>query len=272
MSTKLICSDIDGTLLNKERELSERTINIIKKLSQIPFILISSRMPKAMQHLQEELGISHLPMIAYNGALIIDQNKILHSTEIPISSINKIVNFCKNTSLHISLYHNNEWYVPELDFWAKREWNNTKVKPSVQELNLTVKKWGEEQKGAHKIMIMGEEKEIDLLEKWLENNVSKSIIGYRSKASYLEIAPKVISKKTAIQALFKHKYSDISFAETTAFGDNYNDIEMLKAVNMGVAVSNAKAEVLAIADAVTNSNKEDGVAVFLEEMYSKLSK
>ena len=87
MKTKLICSDIDGTLLNKERELSERTITAIKSNSHFPFILISSRMPKAMVHLQEELSISHLPLIAYNGGLILDNNKVLHSTEIDTTSI-----------------------------------------------------------------------------------------------------------------------------------------------------------------------------------------
>jgi hydroxymethylpyrimidine pyrophosphatase-like HAD family hydrolase len=51
MKTKLICSDIDGTLLNKDRELSTRTIATIKNHRDISFILISSRMPQAMVHL-----------------------------------------------------------------------------------------------------------------------------------------------------------------------------------------------------------------------------
>ena len=267
MNTKLFCSDIDGTLLNKDRELSARTIKVIKKLSNIPFILISSRMPKAMLYLQEELGTSHLPVIAYNGALIMEQKKVLHSTEIKIKQIREITNFCKSTNLHISLYHNNEWCVPELDYWAKREWNNTKVKPKVQEIKLTLKNWEEEQKGAHKIMIMGEEKEIDLLEKWIKHNISSSIIGYRSKPTYLEIAPIEVSKETAIKELLSYKYSNISFSNITAFGDNYNDIEMLKSVGIGVAVANAKKEILNIADAITDSNKKDGVAIFLEKEY-----
>ena len=58
MQIKLICSDIDGTLLNKDRELSKRTISAVKNISPTPFILISSRMPQAMSHLQEELMIS----------------------------------------------------------------------------------------------------------------------------------------------------------------------------------------------------------------------
>ena len=55
--------------------------------------------------------------------------------------------------------------------------------------------------------------------------------------------------------------------DVVAFGDNYNDIEMLKSVGLGVAVSNANLEVLAIADKVTDTNRNDGVAKILEELF-----
>ena len=265
MKTKLFCSDIDGTLLNKDRELSERTITAIKKHSEIPFILISSRMPKAMVHLQEELNTENLPVIAYNGALILDQKEVLHSTEIGVDTIREIVNISTETDLHISLYHKDEWYVPDLDFWAKREWNNTKVEPKVQSLIQTLAKWEQENKGAHKIMLMGNEQEIDLLEEWIEGDKNKSIVAYRSKPTYLEIAPRSVSKKTAIQELIQQKYPKIKFSEITAFGDNYNDMEMLKFVGVGVAVANAKKEVLELADIITDTNKNDGVAKYLEK-------
>ncbi len=98
MNIQLICSDIDGTLLNIDRELSKKTIEEIKRLAPTPFILISSRMPKAMTHLQKELNISHLPLIAYNGGLIIDNGHIIDSTEISIETIEKIYLFIKNTT------------------------------------------------------------------------------------------------------------------------------------------------------------------------------
>ena len=64
---KIIFSDIDGTLLNGDRTLSEATIRQVKRLKNtIPFILVSSRMPDQMYHLQKDLGIEGLPIIAYN--------------------------------------------------------------------------------------------------------------------------------------------------------------------------------------------------------------
>lgn len=265
MNIQLICSDIDGTLLNKDRQLSKKTIEQVKRLHHIPFILISSRMPKAMVHLQEELENTQLPLIAYNGGLIIDNGKIIDTTEISQEVAESIASFCKETSVHVSLYHNDEWYVPSMDYWAKREGNNTKVTPTVQEISTTLANWKTEGKGAHKIMCMGDEKELDSLVEHIKNNHSEEIIGYRSKPTYLEISHQKISKKTAIETLVQSYFPNVKLDNILAFGDNYNDIEMLKSVKMGVAVANAKDEVLSIADAVTKTNKEDGVALFLEK-------
>lgn len=266
---QLICSDIDGTLLNKERQLSDKTIAEIKQLSHLPFVLISSRMPRAMFHLQQELGITNLPIIAYNGGLIIENGIVLDTTEIDMDITKSIADFCKNTEIHISLYHKDEWYVPAMDYWAKREENNTKVTPIVKPIVETIKKWGNERKGAHKIMCMGDENEIDSLVSFIRENFDKTIIGYRSKPTYLEISHKDISKKTAIITMLKEKYTSVKMENIMAFGDNYNDIEMLKSVGVGVAVKNAKPEVLEIAKYNTVSNINDGVALFLENYFFK---
>lgn len=266
MTYKLICSDIDGTLLNKDRELSTATIREINRLSHIPFILISSRMPKAMRHLQEVIGNTETPIIAYNGGLILTQNGIIHSTEINNEILESILNKSINTSIHISLYHADEWFVPSLDFWANREINNTKVLPEVKSNLDVLQSWKNENKGAHKIMCMGDEQEIDFLYKTLEAEHNDEIILYRSKSTYIEISHRAISKKTALETLINHSYPNIAMHEVIAFGDNYNDIEMLKAVGLGVAVKNANEDVLKIAKRVTDTNKNDGVAKILAEL------
>ena len=263
MNIKCICSDIDGTLLNKDRELSCATIEQIQRLSHIPFILISSRMPKAMRHLQKELGILHVPLIAYNGGLIIDNGEIIDTTEIEISIIEKLFDFISKTSLHFSLYHRDEWYVPSMDYWAKRESNNTKVTPLIQPIQNTLKNWKAENKGAHKIMVMGDADELDTVVSLIAEVFADEIIGYRSKDTYLEIAHKSISKKTAIEILLNSHYPTLNLNEVLAFGDNYNDIEMLKSVGIGVAVENSNEAVLKIANVITASNKDDGVAKYL---------
>ena len=69
---------------------------------------------------------------------------------------------------------------------------------------------------------------------------------YHSKSTYLEIAPKEISKASALQLLLDQLYG-IDLSEVIAFGDNYNDIELFQAVGLGIAVGNARDEVKAVA-------------------------
>jgi len=269
MQYKLICSDIDGTLLNKDRALSKRTIEAIMNLKDIPFILISARMPSAMRYLQEQLSIEGLPMIAYNGGLVLDGvgEKVvaLSSVEVPMRVTQAIVQFNQKPQLHTSLYHSDEWYVPELDYWAKREWNNTKVEPTVSNLNQVCEDWSSRNIGPHKIMCMGEPSSIDELAKFLNINHKEEVNFYRSKDTYLEISSKQISKFSAIELLLEKKFA-CDLSEVMAFGDNYNDVEMINGVGHGVAVANARKETLAVANQITAKNTEEGVALVLESL------
>lgn len=267
MSYKIVFSDIDGTLLNKERELSPLTIDVLRQLQkEVPVVLISSRMPEAMRHLQHQLEIAQQPLICYNGGLILVDNKTISSTEIPVPVINALHQYNKDIGCHISLYHNDEWYVPAMDHWAKREKANTKVTPEVLPAGEVLSKWKEEQKGAHKIMCMGEEKNIDLIVQYLSENFGKQLHLYRSKSTYLEIANREVSKLTGINILLKDHFH-LDLEDAIAFGDNFNDYEMLKAVGMGIAVGNAKPEILEIAREITHHGKEDGVAKSLQKLF-----
>ena len=267
MSWKIIFTDIDGTLLNKDRELSALTLKTFRELQkQLPIILISSRMPQAMQHLQEELHISHQPLICYNGALVIVDGKVTSSTEIPWETIKSLHEFNLEHKCHLSLYNNTDWFVPEEDYWAKREENNTKVTPVIKPFEEVLAEWKSDQKGAHKIMAMGEKYKIDSIEKFLFKNHKEELHLYRSKDTYLEIANKEVSKLTAIKLLLKSHFL-LTLEESIAFGDNYNDYEMLKAAGMGIAVGNARPEILEIAKKVTAHGKEDGVAKSLQEFF-----
>lgn len=260
MQYKIIFTDIDGTLLNQDRALSKKTIDTVKAVREkLPFILISARMPSAMRYLQEELEINSLPIICYNGGLILVNDQPISSTEIPLNIIKDLTNFNNSINSHISLYHHDEWYVPEYDFWAKREENNTRVTPEVMPHTQVIEKWQKDNKGAHKIMAMGTEEQIDAIRDYLQANFSEHLNLYRSKSTYLEIAHKDISKFRAIKILLENHYK-YSTEETIAFGDNYNDVEMIDGVGYGVAVANARQEVLNVANLVTDAGINDGVA------------
>jgi len=262
---RAMCTDIDGTLLDSRRELSYKTIEAIRKLSpSIPVVLASSRMPSAMRHLQNELGILEHPLICYNGGYVVHyssdgQADVIYSAYIPLTICEKILTLAKGTSAHISLYQQDEWFAPSVDEWTNREATITKVAPIIKPGNEVLNLWQKSGHGAHKVMIMGAPDEIQILEATLTSTLSSEIHIYHSRSTYLELAPKVISKASALELLLKQLYG-IGLSDVIAFGDNYNDIELLQSVGLGIAVGNAREEVKAVAKEITLDSKQDGVA------------
>ena len=218
-SIRAMCTDIDGTLLDSRRELcGAKTIEAIRKLSSsMPIVLASSRMPSAMRHLQDVLGILEHPLICYNGGYVlryhsVGEEEVLYSAHIPHAICQDILTLARKTSVHISLYHQDNWYAPKVDEWTTREATITKVSPILKPGEEVLDLWQKSSQGAHKVMIMGTAAEIKLLERALKEMFSNELHVYHSKSTYLELAPKVISKASALQLLLKQLY-DIDLSE-----------------------------------------------------------
>ena len=269
---RLICTDIDGTLLNADRQLSEETKAAFSAVPEsIRVILASSRMPAAMRHLQAELGRLHEPLICYNGGYIISYHgngelREIASVAIPLGIASGICNLAQ-AEIHVSLYHKDEWYAPKWDYWAERESRITKADPVILSNDEVLRQWTTEDKGAHKVMCMGPENEIDKFERQLNDNFSAHIHIYRSRPTYLELAPVSMSKGLGLELLLKELY-DFDMDEVISFGDNFNDVDLLQRSGHGVAVSNSRDAVLKIADEVTGDSREDGVATIIRKYFT----
>jgi Cof subfamily protein (haloacid dehalogenase superfamily) len=272
MDIRALCTDIDGTLLDGKRQLSERTIATIKRIqSKVPVVLASSRMPSAMVHLQEELGIIGSPLICYNGGYIIQYKNgealpfVFDHVTIPGIVCESILGLAEGSQIHVSIYYEDEWYAPQHDQWTEREERITKVKATIASSAQMVDRWKNTNTGAHKLMCMGPESEIAVMAKQLHEKHRDDIHVYYSRPTYLELAPKSISKASALQLVMQKVY-DIPMANVMAFGDNYNDVEMLRSVGLGIAVENARDEAKVAAKKITTKSIEDGVAVAIEEV------
>ncbi|WP_296700534.1 Cof-type HAD-IIB family hydrolase [Algoriphagus sp.] len=268
MEIKAFCSDVDGTLLNSDRDLSPRLKAIIHKLkADFPVILASSRMPNAMRHLVKDLGKVDQPLVSYNGGYVLSAaGEILDSVTIPLKLVQKIVELTKKSEIHVSLYQGENWYEEKDDYWSQREIRNTKTTCTWLPFSEVIKLWTQDNSGAHKVMCMGDSQEISWLFGELHFEYSKDLHLYRSSDTYLEIAPKAISKATGLKKILDHSF-DFGMESVIAFGDNYNDIDLLQSVGYGVAVANARPEVKAVAKEITLHNKEDGVAATLEKLF-----
>lgn len=261
---KLLCTDIDGTLLNAERWLSDETITAFAKAG-LPTILASSRMPSALAYLQEGLNIKGSPLIAYNGGLILGKDgAIMQSNTFDVSILEIVIDHQTKNKYNLSVYANDDWSTAQEDYWTLREINNTRVTPSLEPPHATLHKLASQQRGIHKLMCMGEEQELDTLVQLLQGFKTQVHL-YRSKDTYLEITPRNIDKARALHFLLEKEY-DFGMEAVMAFGDNHNDDELIKHAGLGVAVANATDTLKSLADYVSAfTNKEHAVAQAIEK-------
>lgn len=268
----LICTDIDGTLLNADRYLSDATLNAFANLpadkagTNFPIVLASSRMPSAMRYLQDGLGIQQAPLIAYNGGLILGENGVcIESNTMPLAVLEALLPHHTKHAYNLSIYADDDWFTDQEDFWSLREINNTRVTPTYQSALDSLETLHKAQRAPHKLMCMGEVAEIDRIVSHLSGVYLDEVHLYRSKDTYLEITPKYIDKAKALRILLEHEF-DFGMEAVIAFGDNHNDVELIKHAGLGVAVANATDQLKALANYVSSfTNKEDAVAKAIEK-------
>lgn len=189
MTYKCVFSDIDGTLLNSNHQISERTKNKIQELYQrdIPFVLVSARMPKGMSYFLDELKIKE-PMVCYSGGLILDENKeVIYSKGFSVEMAKRLFEYIKYYyQVPVSFYIEDRWMVDEIDEGIVEEIYITGLKP--EKLNLNgVKK-------VHKLLIIADKNIIDQLEMSLKEKFTGLKI-YKSKDTYLEIMDELYQKQ-----------------------------------------------------------------------------
>jgi hydroxymethylpyrimidine pyrophosphatase-like HAD family hydrolase len=113
---------------------------------------------------------------------------------------------------------------------------------------------------------MGEATDIAVLYEWLQHHYHHRIHIYKSRPTYLELAPYEVSKASGMTLIMQNHLGGDN-GQAIAFGDNFNDIEMLREAKIGIAVENAIKEVKEVAAEITASGKEDGVARSLEKHF-----
>lgn len=257
---KMVCLDIDGTLLNSKYEITQNTKEVIGQVAnaeKIPVVLVSARMPKGIFFLQQELNITH-PIICYSGALICDNSNIFYSIFIPPSDVKPIYKLAKEMGIHLSLYKDDEWYVEEMEQWAKQEGEITKNTANISDFADLLNSWEKDNTGPNKLLCMAEPESIESFQTKIMTHYSDILNIYKSKTTYLEITSNKAMKISAIELLCQ-KYN-IGKSEVIAIGDNYNDINMLEFAGLGIAMGNAPEDVKKCAKAITCTNDEDGVA------------
>lgn len=220
MAYKCVFSDIDGTLLNSKHQISEKTKKKVQQLAiqNIPFVLVSARMPKGMYYFLDELQIK-APMVSYSGGLILDENqKVIYSKGFSVKMAKRLYKYIKYYyQIPVNFYVENHWMVDEIDEGIEEESIITGVKPEKLDLN-GIKK-------VHKLLVIAEAGIVDRLEMSLKEKFSDLKI-YKSKDTYLEIMDQFhISRDTARRDIVRLVSENL--AVRTHGGITLNDVHQI---------------------------------------------
>lgn len=259
---RIVFCDIDGTLLDRTHRVRPATAERVRRLvaSGTPFVLVSARMPGAIHPIQETLGVAG-PIVCYGGALILDGvGGVVHSLGLPHALAGEIRHrIVAEWPLAVTtVYSNDNWYVDDPD--EPRVVTETKVTgvgPAVGGMKAYLA-GGDV---AHKLFCIGTPDEITAIEGALRGAYPELCV-VRSSPVFLEITDGAVTKGNAVRFLCQAMRLPVD--EAVAFGDNYNDIDMLQTVGLGVAMGNAPEAVKAAAGMITGTNDEEGVMAALD--------
>ena len=260
---KVICCDIDGTLVRDDKSLSEENIKWIHKAvheAGVHFTLVSGRPVNGVLPFYRRMGITG-PVSCFNGGTLVDENGVIVDDH--RMSHDLAVEVCKIGERHpvdIVVFDGMKWYLRTRDCYCYAQ------KRKIYESECGIGEPLELLKtfDTNKIIFLSPSSDVlasamaEIAEK-----IDKDRITYYRSADFLEMMPSGYDKSSAIDALAK--LFDVDLSQIMALGDDYNDVPMLKRAGCSVAMANAVPEAKAAAKHITDTNNNDGVAKAIQK-------
>lgn len=256
---KLVATDIDGTILIPEGEFTSGVKDCIKKLhaSGIKVVLVTGRMNAAATKIAQDLGLD-TPVVSYQGGLVVENGKKLYERYLTEEQTERILGWAKRENIHINLYNDDVLYSETECYEVQRYCNNLHTEH-------TVKKFSEIKKDKiNKILAIdySNPDRITRYEKELQE-IFPDLYIVKSTPYFLEFSNPEASKKCAVE--FLQNYWDLKKEEILAIGDQNNDIALLQAGGLKIAMGNATDELKTEADYITDSVFDDGFVSAMEK-------
>lgn len=270
LHVNLIALDLDDTLLNDERKISDRNVEVLKRCAQrgIYVVLCSGRAEDGIKPFVSRLNIAALEsgkyVIAINGCSIFDMHKRIQIYKKTVSGevLLEAHKIAVEEGFETEVYSDGKVFYSKETDWTLRDVRmcglNGEEAPDFEKFLL------ENQNSFFKMLIPGEPEKIQKLQKKLKASLGEKAVIFTSKPYFLEILPPDCGKGEAIEWL--SSFIGIDHSTTLAFGDSMNDESMIEKCGYGVAMVNGNEHIKNIADFVTEkTNNDDGVADFIEK-------
>lgn len=265
MKYELLVLDLDGTLTNSRKEVSQYTLRVLKEAQQrgAKVALASGRPAYGITPLAELLELERYGgfVLAYNGGEIIDwrSKELLYANVLDSSVVPYMYRCAKENNFAIVTYRGK--YVltetPDDEYVLKEAILNVMETKKVEHFLKAV------DFPLPKCLIVGDADRLALLEPVMREHLKESNEVYRSEPYFLELVPKGIDKARSLAVL--SGIIGIPAEKMIACGDGFNDLSMIQYAGLGVAMSNAQPIIKQHADYITCSNDEDGVARVIEK-------
>ena len=285
---KLVAIDLDGTMLNHDGEISERTKEIVEKClkKDVEIVLASGRPIDSIKTIAKELGIKGY-FIAGNGALVYDiqKDEMIYENYIKKEKVLEIIKICEENSIAYNVYTDKVILTTNLKFNVLYYYKENLNKEENKQTNISIVEnmyeYVENMKEDKflKITICDQNeiifhsiikklKEINGIEVLEIEHMSRKIIKQGTEEIpveyfYTEISASNVDKWKAIEFLMKK--IGLKQEEVMTIGDNINDKKMIENAGMGIAMKGSTEEILEIAKDITETNDNDGVAIALEK-------
>lgn len=262
---KVIVLDLDGTLTNSRKQISERTRKVLWKAQDrgVKVVLASGRPTYGIAPVADALCLGERGgyILAYNGGEIIDwrTREVIHTHVLSPDVLPYMYHTAKNNGFAIVTYHDNLVITetPDDEYVQKEAILNVMQAHQVDDFLKAISF------PVPKCLIVGEPDRLQTLEQQMAEALCKTNEVYRSEPYFLELVPKGIDKARSLEVLLNRL--DLTPAKMIACGDGFNDLSMIRYAGLGVAMANAQPIVREAADYITLSNDEDGVAHVIEK-------
>lgn len=260
MGYKLLVLDLDDTLLRDDLTISEKNKTAIKAAVEkgVTVVLGSGRAPIAMRKYIQALDLNQYG-ICYNGTMVVDleNQKTIFQKNIALEDAKYLFEYMKPFDVDVQTYIGNTLYVKEFKETTKRYCEITGMIAEVVELEKDIKQ------DVVKVLLVGEHDYLAKIQEEVQPKIKDRLHVFFSKAHYLEFTNIEANKGLAVEFLANHL--GITKEEVICVGDSFNDAYMIQYAGLGVAMENAYSEIKEMADYVTKSNMEDGVAHVIEK-------
>lgn len=249
---KLVISDIDGTLITSNHEMSEATRLTASHLydAAINLSLASSRPPRSIRPLAELLKLRS-PFAAFNGALIINaEGDVKLRSAIAPEITARIKAIADGLQVGLWLYDEEGWWAETREAFVEREAHTSGFEPDFQG-------YGERlQSSVVKLTVVGKPELVAEAEKRVAAELAGQVSASRSKPRFLDVTAYGYHKGSVVRHLAE--VFGVMKDQIAVIGDGPNDIEMFRQAGTSIALGQAVDEVVQAATYITSSNDNEG--------------